>query len=132
MLFSTRTFYYYRYFSSKTIIKVLQEIHQLNSVPCVVYVFKIQTKMFRLFRYTRNVICLGSLVIASQSINRIFYKIFIRHKLVISSDTLSRSGQRESCRCMRVGLGDCLPGDIWTGLLIRFLMLVSNEVCLCH
>lgn len=60
-------------------------------------VFEMETKMFRLFRYTRtrNVICLGSLVIASQPINRIFYKIFIRHKLVISSDTLSRSGQRE-------------------------------------
>ena len=67
----------------------------------------------------------------SQPINRIFRKIFIRHKLVISSDILSPSEQSELCRCTRV-LDNCLPSDIWTGLLIRFLMLVSNEVCLCQ
>ena len=65
-------------------------------------------------------------------INRIFHKIFIRHKLVISSDTLSRSEQSVLCRCLRA-LDNCLPtSDSWTGSLIRVLMLVSNEVCLCH
>ena len=37
ILFSTSTFYYYRYFSSKTIIKVFQEMHR--NFPLVLVMF---------------------------------------------------------------------------------------------